>query len=125
MSARHQLLFIFYALLLESARQYILNRITFHPTTKCWLWAGCNDGRYGHAYFMGTRFKAHVLAYLAFVGGYHSTRVLDHKGCDRTRCCCPDHLSPVTQSKNMKRCFAVGRGRSPFLKVQHEQLTNA
>lgn len=120
MSAAHQVAIIFYALLLEGARQKIAARISIHPTDGCWLWLGANDGRYGHVCYMGKRWKAHVLAFLAYRGAIPRKRVLDHEKCDRTRCCCPDHLSPVSQSKNMKRCFAVGRGRSPFMKVAHD-----
>lgn len=119
MNDRAQLLYYFYMLLLGTAQRYILDRVSVHPKTGCWLWLGCNDGRYGHAYFLGQRFKAHRLAYLAFSGPIPRGRVVDHKECDRTRCCCPAHLSPVTQSKNIKRCFAVGRGRSPFMKVSY------
>ena len=111
---------LFYLLLLGKAQAYIRSRVSIHPKTGCWLWLGCNDGRYGHAYFMGTRFKAHRLAYLAFRGRIPRGRILDHKQCDRPRCCCPDHVEPVTQSKNMKRCFEAGRGRSPFLKVGYD-----
>ena len=117
MSKAQRVALIFYMLLLEGARQYLAARVSIHPVTGCWLWVGCNDGRYGHAYYMGKRFKAHVLAFLAYRGKVPRGKVLDHERCDRTRCCCPHHLKPVTQSKNMKRCFAVGRGRSPFLKV--------
>lgn len=112
---------IFYALVLGHAREYIQSRVTINPATGCWLWTKSGDGRYGHAYFLGQRFKAHILSFLAFRGKYPKRRVLDHKECDVTNCCCPWHLEPVTQSKNMKRCFQIGRGRSPFLKVQNDR----
>lgn len=117
MNALQQTIYIFYMLLLYTAQQYIQQRVSIHPATGCWLWLGANDGRYGHAYFYGKRFKAHRLAYLAFTGPIRRGRVIDHEGCDRTRCCCPHHLKQATQSQNMKRCFAVGRGRSPFCEV--------
>lgn len=107
---------LFGVLLLGSARAYIQTRVELDPDTGCWVWKGCGDGRYGHAYFCGVRFKAHRLAYLAFVGRIPRGRVVDHKHCDRPPCCCPTHLQAVTQSHNIKRCFSVGRGRSPFLK---------
>lgn len=120
MIERKRAAYIFYTMLLEKARRYISERVSLHPTSGCWLWMGCNDGRYGHAYFMGARFKAHRLAYLAHIGPIRRGMVLDHIRCDRTRCCCPNHLKPVTQSRNMKRCFAVGRGRSPFMAVLND-----
>lgn len=115
-------LFLFYTSLLYQAQEYIKQRTSIHPGTGCWLWIGCNDGRYGHAYFMGKRFKAHVLAFLAFNGKIPRGRVVDHEKCNRTRCCAPYHLRPVTQSQNIKRCFKEGRGRSPFMKVCHDGL---
>ncbi len=120
MKRHQQIAVLFYLLMLARAREYIQARVSIHPKTGCWLWMGCNDGRYGHAYFLGHRFKAHTLAFIAWRGKIPRGRVLDHKQCDKTRCCCPFHLAPVTQSQNMKRCFAVGRGRSPFLKVGHD-----
>jgi hypothetical protein len=116
MTTQQQVAILFYVMLLEGARRYIAERISIHPITRCWLWVGCNDGRYGHAYYMGKRFKAHVLTFIIYRGKIPRGKILDHEKCDRTRCCCPYHLKPTTQSKNMKRCFAVGRGRSPFLR---------
>lgn len=120
MNASQQAVALFYLVLIARARQYLAERVTVDEATGCWIWSGCNDGRYGHAYFMGQRFKAHVLAFLAYRGRVPRGKILDHKECDCTRCCCPEHLAPVTQSQNMKRCFAVGRGKSPFLKVAHD-----
>jgi hypothetical protein len=107
---------LFGVLLVASARAYILGRVHMLDERGCWTWACGGDGRYGHAYFMGQRFKAHRLAYLAFVGRIPRGRVVDHRECDNPPCCCPTHLQAVTQSHNIKRCFSVGRGRSPFLK---------
>lgn len=112
--------YLFGLILLATARAYILARIEHRDCpgadTPCWVWKGSNDGRYGHAYFMGVRFKAHRLSYLAFRGRIPRGRVVDHKACDHTRCCSPHHTEAVTQSQNIKRCFATGRGRSPFIK---------
>lgn len=107
---------LFGVLLLASARAYILARVEVDEDSGCWVWTGSGDGRYGHAYFMGVRFKAHRLSFLAFNGRIPRGRVVDHRDCDRPPCCCPRHLQAVTQSHNIKRCFATGRGRSPFLK---------
>lgn len=113
-----ELAYLFGQLLLGRAREYIQSRIKLCPVTGCWLWAGSGDGRYGHAYFMGVRFKAHRLSYLAFRGRILRGRVVDHEHCDTPACCRPSHLTACTQSTNIKRCFSVGRGRSPFIKEQ-------
>lgn len=121
-----EIAWVFGQLLLATARVYILRRVRFEtvpvegeqPTQGCWVWTGSGDGRYGHAHFMGQRFKAHRLSYLAFSGRIPRGRVVDHKECDNPPCCCPDHLRAVTQSANIRRCFATGRGRSPFLKQE-------
>lgn len=117
MSPNKQAIVLFYLMLLEGARQKIASHISVHPVDGCWLWLGASDGRYGHVWYMGKRWKTHVLAFLTYRGRIPRGKVLDHEKCDRTRCCRPDHLATVTQSKNMKRCFAVGRGRSPFMKA--------
>ena len=113
--------FLFGVLLIAHARAYILARIEYagcqNSDFPCWVWSGGGDGRYGHAYFCGERFKAHRLAFLAFVGRIPRGRVVDHRDCDRPPCCCPHHLQAVTQSRNIQRCFEVGRGRSPFIKA--------
>lgn len=113
-----ELSFVFGCLLLAKARAYIESKVTQCPETGCWLWQGSGDGRYGHAWFMGVRFKAHRLSYLAFRGRIIRGRVVDHEHCDTPACCRPSHLQACTQSTNIKRCFSVGRGRSPFLKEQ-------
>lgn len=117
-----ELAWAFGVVLIAAARAYVLDRIEYAPCKTsqlpCWVWKGGGDGRYGHAYFLGMRFKAHRLSYLAFNGRIPRGRVVDHRDCDRPPCCCPGHLQAVTQSANIKRCFSVGRGRSPFLKLK-------
>lgn len=113
-----EIAFVFGCLLLARAREYILSKVALDPDTGCWVWAGSGDGRYAHAWFMGVRFKAHRLSYLAFRGRIIRGRIVDHEHCDNPPCCRPSHLQACTQSANIKRCFSVGRGRSPFLKEQ-------
>lgn len=115
---------IFAALLLEAAQDYIIRRVRFedcpgHPEP-CWVWTKGGDGRYGHAYFMGERFKAHRLAYLAFRGPIPRKHVIDHEACDRYDCASPLHTRACTESDNMSRCWEVGRGKSPFIKQKDE-----
>lgn len=109
---------LWWVVLISWAQQYVRQRTTEEPDVNheqpCWLWTGSNDGRYGHAYLCGQRIKAHVLSFLAFGGSLKRHHVVDHI-CNNTKCCQPAHLRAVTQSENMRRCFAEGRGRSPFV----------
>lgn len=75
----------------------------------CWEWRRSGDGRYGHFYMMGQKFKAHVAAALLWSGIRLRTRVLRHQ-CDNACCCNPGHLLPGTQKQN--RWDASERGRS-------------
>jgi hypothetical protein len=113
----------FAKLVIDAAREYILAHIEVKPSeyvrggksmmNRCWIWKGSGDGRYGHAYFLGHRYKAHVLAYLAFVGTYRRHHIIDHDPCNNTSCCSPFHLQAVTQSFNIKRAYAIGRVKNP------------
>jgi hypothetical protein len=96
-------------LTIAAARRYIIDRIEIQGD--CWIWTGSGDGRYGHAYFLGRRYKAHVLAYLAFVGPIRRNNVVDHEHCSRPACCHWRHLSAVTQSANIKRAYDIGRAK--------------
>jgi hypothetical protein len=100
---------IFARITLDAARRYIIDRIEI--VGDCWVWLGSGDGRYGHAYFLGKRFKAHVLAYLAFVGPIRRNHVIDHEHCSRPACCHWKHLAAKTQSANIKRAYAIGNAK--------------
>lgn len=114
---------LFSVVLIHWAKVYIIERTATVDNTQmgdaCWQWLASNDGRYGHAYFIGGRIKSHVLAYLAWGGKIKRKQVVDHL-CNTTLCCNPRHLEAKSQSANMKRCFAEGRGRSPFLRPRSE-----
>lgn len=101
-------------LIIAAAQRYVLAHMTIKENG-CWIATTSGDGRYKHFWFLGRRYKAHVLSYLAFVGTIGRAQVVDHEVCDNTECCNPDHLRAKSQSENMARCFAAGRGRSPFL----------
>lgn len=103
--ARFKILFV--DIMLAAARRYIIDRVEI--VAGCWIWTGGGDGRYGHAYFLGRRYKAHVLAYLAFVGPIRRNHVIDHEHCSRPDCCHWTHLRAVTQSVNIKRAYDIGR----------------
>jgi hypothetical protein len=102
-------------LLLLAAQQYVKAHVVV-VEEECWIATTSGDGRYKHFWFCGQRFKAHVLSWLAFRGPLARHHVVDHEYCNRTDCCNPWHLNAVSQSANIKRCFAVGRGKSPFIK---------
>lgn len=102
-------------LILIAAQEYVRSHSRVDENG-CWIATTSGDGRYAHFWFLGRRWKAHVLSWLAFRGQLARHHVVDHETCDTTRCCNPQHLRATSQSGNMKRCFAVGRGRSPFLK---------
>ena len=108
-------LIFFHALVLAAARRYIEAHVTIDEN-ECWIATTSGDGRYKHFWFLGRRWKAHVLSWLAFRGTLARHHVVDHEECDNPACCNPFHLKATTQSGNMKRCFAAGRGKSPFLK---------
>lgn len=74
----------------------------------CWEWTRGTDGRYGHVYIAGVRFKAHTAAYLLWVGRIPRGYVLRHQ-CDNPACCNPFHVLPGTQKQN--RWEASERGR--------------
>jgi hypothetical protein len=74
----------------------------------CWEWTLSGDGRYGHFWMLGVRFKAHVAAAILFRGIRLRTKVLRHQ-CDNALCCCPDHLLPGTQKQNRQEASERGR----------------
>ena len=105
--ARFKIAFV--GIMIAAARRYIIERVEI--VGDCWIWMGGGDGRYGHAYFLGRRYKAHVLAYLAFVGVIRRHQVVDHEHCSRPACCHWIHLRAVTQSVNIKRAYDIGRAK--------------
>ncbi len=104
----------FCQLVILAAQRYVRDHVTINDDG-CWIATTSGDGRYRHFWFLGRRYKAHVLSWLAFCGPIARNQVIDHERCDNTQCCNPDHLRACTQSANMKRCFAAGRGRSTFI----------
>lgn len=80
----------------------------------CWRWTGLLDqGGYGDTRFEGSRWKAHVLAYVTWVGERLPAHVLDHtchtlacpggRTCPHRRCFNPDHLEQVSPAENNLR----------------------
>lgn len=85
------------------AQQYITDRVAPEPNTGCWLWLlSTNHGGYGKAWSGGKHWRAHRLAYVAFVGAIPPGLELDHL-CRVRSCCNPEHLEPVTHAENLLR----------------------
>lgn len=98
---------IFWALVLEDYKARLFARVRV-TETGCWEWTGSGDGRYGHFYVLGVRFKAHVASALLWRGIRLRTRVLCHQ-CDNAACCNPWHLRPGTQKENQQEASERGR----------------
>lgn len=111
-------------LILQAARDYVHAHSEI-DVKGCWIATTSGDGRYKHFWFLGRRYKAHVLSWLAFRGSLRRTSVVDHEACNNPACCNPSHLNATTQSHNIARAFAIGRGRSPFLKDKESSDANA
>ncbi len=104
-------------------RYTIMERCDKEELGDCWVWQLSTDGRYGIAYFGRDRIKAHVLAFLVWGGMLKRHQVVDHL-CNNTLCCRPCHLRACTQSENIARAFAEGRGRSTFMKRQDNDISS-
>lgn len=72
-------------------------------TDGCWEWSGAvQSSGYGNFWAGGVHYLAHRFSYETFVGHIPDGFVIDHLCRNRT-CVCPEHLEPVTQSKNVHR----------------------
>jgi hypothetical protein len=95
---------LFAELLLAWAAVYVIDRVELQGCTTsdypCWIWKGGGDGRYGHAYLLGERIKAHILSFLVFGGFLKRHHIVDHV-CNRTNCVQPHHLNATSQSQNV------------------------
>ncbi len=92
------------------ARDLFMRKVRLTPgplPTPCWVWRGALKDGYGRFTYEGKTYRAHRVAYEAFVGeiGAHEEGrgwVLDHK-CRNRACCNPAHLEMVTQRINILR----------------------
>lgn len=69
----------------------------------CWIFQGrcCKEG-YGRFWVRGNSSElSHRASYALYKGRIRSGKVIDHK-CSKRRCCNPDHLQQVSQSKNVR-----------------------
>lgn len=83
---------------IQEVRESIILRSCRLPNG-CWEWLlsldGCGYGVYRNS-------RAHIVAYLAWVGEVPDGFELDHL-CRNRRCCNPVHLEVVTHLENMRR----------------------
>jgi hypothetical protein len=74
--------------------------------TPCWVWKGFTNGHptrpYGRSSWAGHRTTAHRAFYERYVGAVPPGMDLDHL-CRNTLCVNPEHLEPVSRSKNLRR----------------------
>lgn len=84
-------------------------RLTRGPLpTPCWVWRGALKDGYGRFTYEGRTYRAHRVAYEAFIGeiadfdANGKVLVLDHK-CRNRACTNPEHVEIVTQRVNILR----------------------
>lgn len=111
---------IFHLLVLWEARARLQAAVE-KSADGCWLWKRSGDGRYGHFYFGGTKFKAHVAAHLLWNGRIPRKHVVRH-ACDTYACCCPAHLSTGTQKQNCADKSERGRAKANISKAQLRRI---
>lgn len=114
---------LFLLLCLGHAQQKLRDSVEVDPDTGCWLWKRSGDGRYGHFYIFGVKFKAHVASHLMFNGRIPRGHVVRH-GCDRMACCCPVHLETGTQKQNCADASERGRRRRGLKRATVARIRN-
>jgi hypothetical protein len=91
------------------AQQKIRNTVNVDPNTGCWLWQGAHNRRgYGRLYYSGKDYRAHRLAYVAFVGPIPNNMLVCHR-CDVPQCVNPEHLFLGTAQDNESDKVSKGR----------------
>lgn len=74
----------------------------------CWLFIGANDGNgYGKMGINGHCFRAHVVAYLLYVGDIPAEIDVAHS-CNVKNCANPQHLYLATRSENVQHAIRDG-----------------
>ncbi len=86
-----------------SAKEVIEWYTVVDEVTGCWEWQAFKHKGYGKVGFEGKCWRAHRLAYVAWVGPIPEDLVLDHFVCDNCGCANPEHVRPVTHLENSLR----------------------
>jgi hypothetical protein len=87
----------------------ILRQIVIEPEG-CWIFTGHTNKPGIHGYGVlaheGGRVLVHRFMYEQYVGPIPEGLEIDHL-CRRKRCCCPDHLEPVSHAENVRRAVGI------------------
>lgn len=71
----------------------------------CWLWNGAlSEAGYANFKVAGRTWRAHIWAYVSYVGPVPAGMEIDHV-CRRRNCVRPDHLEAVTRTENVRRAL--------------------
>ena len=91
----------------DTIEQWLDQRVPDRPDGQCWLWQGCvNKAGYGITTIDKRQWRAHRLAWTAWVGPIPDGLTIDHvkaRGCTSRLCCNPAHLELVTGGINSMR----------------------
>lgn len=115
---------LFWLLVLEHYKARLLASIEV-TEAGCWEWRKSGDGRYGHFYMLGVKFKSHVASAILWRGIYlrSARRVLRHQ-CDNASCCNPGHLKPGSQKENRQEASERGRVKHGLTKATVARIRN-
>ena len=82
--------------------------------TGCWVWQGPKSPKgYGIVWYAGDVWRAHRLAYVAWVGPITDGQVVRHLVCDNPPCINPAHLAVGSQADNVRDRDERGRRTPP------------
>lgn len=96
------------------SREFILERVTVDPATKCWNWKHTtNTGGYGVSHFKGKTIGSHRLSYIVFRGKIPKGMCVCHTF-DNPPCCNPSHLWVGTLADNNRDRDEKGRTPTRF-----------
>jgi hypothetical protein len=90
------------------------SKVRIDKSSPCWEWRGCLRSKDGYGLFSIGRknLSAPRFAYETFYGPIPKGLNILHS-CDNRRCVNPNHLSPGTQTQNIKDCVSRGRHIPP------------